>query len=118
VSSAWFEIAIESPSVTPVARSSKGRPRDVWPSCRAFDAAVMENMYAGYGNEACGVLCTIAFGLSVVKRRKGGEVEEDRQPSFLNMKGGGDATRSRAELLESTLLVKPKVLLESVKELL
>ncbi len=118
VSSAWFEIVVESPSVTPVARG-KGRVGGVWPSCRAFDPALMENMYAGYGNEACGVLCTVAFGLSVVKRRKGGEVEEDRQPSFLDMKGGeAIATRSRAELLESKLLVKPKVLLESVKELL
>ncbi|KAH9037823.1 hypothetical protein EDB85DRAFT_1934721 [Lactarius pseudohatsudake] len=118
VSSAWFEIVVESPSVAPVARG-KGRAGGVWPSCRAFDSAVMENMYAGYGNEACGVLCTVAFGLSVVKRRKGGEVEEERQPSYLDMKGGeAVATRSRAELLESTLLVKPKVLLESVKELL
>ncbi|KAH9058417.1 hypothetical protein EDB87DRAFT_1626649 [Lactarius vividus] len=111
VSSAWFEIVVESPSVAPV--GSRQGP------CRAFDSAVMENMYAGYGNEACGVLCTVAFGLSVVKRRKGGEVEEERQPSYLDMKGGeAVATRSRAELLESTLLVKPKVLLESVKELL
>ena len=117
VSSAWFEIVAESPSVTPVARR-KGRAGDVWPSCRAFDSAVMENMYAGYGNEKCGVLCTVAFGLSVVKRRKGGEAEEDQQPSYLDMKGGAVTTRSRAELLESTLLVKPKVLLESVKELL
>ncbi|KAN0139021.1 hypothetical protein V8E53_003409 [Lactarius tabidus] len=118
VSSAWFEIAVESPSVTPVARGKGGRTRDVWPSCRAYDATVMENMYAGFGNEKCGVLCTVAFGLSMVKRRKGGEVEEDQQPSYLDMKGGAVATRSRAELLESTLLVKPKVLLESVKELL
>ena len=117
VSSAWFEIVAESPSVTPVARR-KGRAGDVWPSCRAFDSAVMENMYAGYGNEKCGVLCTVAFGLSVVKRRKGGEAEEDQQPSYLDMKGGAVTTRSGAELLESTLLVKPKVLLESVKELL
>ena len=114
MSSAWFQIAVESPSVTPVARG-KGHP---WTSCRAFDPAVMENMYAGYGNERCGVLCTTAFGLSVVKRKKGGEVEEDLQPSYLDMKGGAIATRDRAELLESTLLVKPKVLLESVKELL
>ena len=118
VSSAWFEIAFENPSVTPVASGKGPRARDVWPSCRAFDPAVMENMYAGYGNEKCGVLCTTAFGLSVVKRRKGGEVEEEQQPSYLDMKGGAAATRSRAELLESTLLVKPKVLLESVKELL
>ncbi len=34
------------------------------------------------------------------------------------MKGETGVTRSKAGLLESTLLVKPKVLLESVKELL
>ena len=118
VSSAWFEIVVESPSVIPVTRGKGRITKDAWPNCRAFDATVMENMYAGFGDEKCGVLCTVAIGLSVVKRRKEGEVEEDRQPSYLDMKGGAAATRSRAELLESTLLVKPKVLLESVKELL
>jgi len=117
VSSAWFQVVVESPSMTPVAHG-KGRAGDVWPSCRAFDPAVMENMYAGYGSEQCGVLCTVAFGLFVVKRSKGGEADETRQPSYLDMKGEADAKRSRAELLESKLLVKPKVLLESVKELL
>jgi len=78
----------------------------------------MENMYAGYGNEECGVLCTVAFGLSVVKRREEGEGGREQRPSYLDMKGETGATRSKADLLESTLLVKPKVLLESVKELL
>ena len=55
VSSVWLEITVESPSVTPVAQG-KGRTRDVWPSCRAFDLTVMKNMYAGSGNEKCGVL--------------------------------------------------------------
>ena len=52
VSSIWFEIAVECPSVAPVVRG-KGRP---WFSCRAFDLTVMKNMYAGSGNEKCGVL--------------------------------------------------------------
>jgi hypothetical protein len=79
----------------------------------------MENMYAGYGSEECGVLCTVAFGLSVVKRRKEGAAGREQRPSYLDMKSEVGATRSKAAgLLESTLLVKPKVLLESVKELL
>jgi hypothetical protein len=117
VSSAWFDVVVERPLVTPVARN-KGRGRDVWSASQAFDPATMENMYAGYGSEECGVLCTVSFGLSVVKRRKEGEVGKDQQPSYLDMKGEEGATRSKADLLESTLLVKPKVLLESVKELL
>jgi len=118
VSSAWFEVVVERPSVTPLARS-KGRGQVIWSGSRAFDPATMENMYAGYGSEECGVLCTVAFGLSVVKRRKGGEAGRDQQqPAHLDMKGEQGATRSKADLLETTLLVKPKVLLESVKELL
>jgi len=118
VSSAWFEVVFERPSVTPRARS-KASARDVWPGSQAFDPATMENMYAGFGSEECGVLCTVAFGLSVVKRRKEeGEAGKDRQPSYLDKKGEAEASRSKADMLEGTLLVKPKVLLESVKELL
>ncbi|KAF8486129.1 hypothetical protein DFH94DRAFT_170169 [Russula ochroleuca] len=117
VSSAWFEVVVERPSVTPPARS-KGRAPDVWLGGQAFDPATMENMYAGYGSEVCGVLCTVAFGLSVVKRRKEGEAGREQPPSYLDMKSEAGTTRSKTDLLESTLLLKPKVLLESVKELL
>ena len=115
VSSAWFEVVVERPSVTPVARG-KGRGQGTWSSSQTFDPAMMENMYAGYGSEECGVLCTVAFGLSVVKRRKEGEAGRDQQLAYLDVKGEQGATRSNADLLETTLLVKPKVLLESVKE--
>jgi len=117
VSSAWFEVLVERPSVTPPARS-KGRAPAVWFGDQAFDPATMENMYAGYGNEECEVLCTVAFGLSVVKRRKEGEAGREQRASYPDMKGETGAMRSKGDLLESTLLVKPKVLLESVKELL
>jgi len=115
VSSAWFEVVVECPSVTPLARG-KGRGQGTWSSSQTFDPATMENMYAGYGSEECGVLCTVAFGLSVVKRRKEGEAGRGQQPAYLDVKGEQGAMRSNADLLETTLLVKPKVLLESVKE--
>jgi hypothetical protein len=117
VSSAWFEVEVERPSVSPPARR-RGRAPTVWFGGQAFDPATMENMYAGYGSEECGVLCTVAFGLSVVKRRKEGEAGREQRAPYLDIKGETGATRSKADLLESTLLVKPKVLLESVKELL
>ena len=117
VSSAGFEVVlVECPSVTPLAHS-EGRGQGIWTRSQAFDPAMMENIYAGYGSEEGGVLCTVAFGLSVVKRRKEGEARRYQQPANLDVKGEQGATRSRADLLGPTLLVKPKVLLESVKEL-
>jgi hypothetical protein len=64
----------------------------------------MENTYAGYGDESADVLCTIALGLGVVKRKE--SAAED-----------GVEDEGRTEL-DRTLLVKPKVILESVHELL
>ena len=110
VSSAWFkvEVVVERPSVTPLSRS-KGRGQGISFNSQAFDPTVMENVYAGYGSEECGVLCTVAFGLSVVKRRKEGEARRGQESAYLD-------TQSKADLLETTLLVKPKVLLESADE--
>ena len=119
VSSAWFSVVVERPSVTPLARGkgpSRGQGSIRSMRSQAFDAATMENVYAGYGSEECGVLCTVAFGLSVVKRREEGEAGRDQQPGYLDSKGEQGPTRSKADVLETTLLVKPKVLLESVEE--
>ncbi|KAI0264443.1 hypothetical protein BC834DRAFT_844086 [Gloeopeniophorella convolvens] len=121
VSSAWFEVVVESPAVaTPVGR---GKGRALWAGCQSFDPAVMENMYAGYGSEDCGVLCTVAVGLAMVRRRReedvlAGDWQSHLQPAHLDIKGEAGAARGRDDLLESTLLLKPKVLLESVKDLL
>ena len=120
VNSAWFSVVVEQPrpSVTPQARGkgpSHGQG-SIWSSSPAFDPATMENVYAGYGSEECGVLCTVAFGLSVVKRREEGEGGREQQSACLDMKGEQGPTRNKADVLEATLLVKPKVLLESVEE--
>ena len=53
----------------------------------------MENTYAGFGDEAADVLCSIALGLEVVRKRDAGDVER-------------------------TILLKPAVVLENVTELL
>ncbi|KAA1467668.1 hypothetical protein DENSPDRAFT_257400 [Dentipellis sp. KUC8613] len=88
---------------------------------RMFDPVTMENLYAGHGSEKARVLCTVEFGLAVVKKRR----EEREEDEWEREQGQGRGrvmkpqTSARGEGgLESTLLLKPKVLLESVKELL
>jgi len=92
----------------------KEKGRDPWR--RMFDSSVMDNLYEGYGTNHSRVLCTTALGLAVAKRKKqeGGEID-GQQRQYLDFKGEGSGSNAR---LESTLLLKPKVLLESVKELL
>ncbi|KZV72999.1 hypothetical protein PENSPDRAFT_323693 [Peniophora sp. CONT] len=74
VASAWFSVRVA-------------------PARSAFDAGAMENTYAGFGDEAADVLCSVALGLEVVRKRDAGDVER-------------------------TLLLKPTVVLENVTELL
>ncbi|KAI0322733.1 hypothetical protein OF83DRAFT_424645 [Amylostereum chailletii] len=77
------------------------RVEDGRSAAKKFDGKSMENVYAGFGDECANVLCSITLGLAVVKRKNGEEDEKDKDGP-----------------LESTLLLKPKVILESVKALL
>ncbi|KAI0707079.1 hypothetical protein C8Q76DRAFT_629279 [Earliella scabrosa] len=73
----------------------------VWPEGdRWFDWNAMENVYAGHCNERCRVLCTVELGLAFERRLPEEEVEES----------GSKVVRN--------LLLKPKVLLESVVDIL
>ena len=74
VASAWFSVRVA-------------------PARATFDSGAMENTYAGFGDEAADVLCSIALGLEVVRKRDAGDVER-------------------------TILLKPAVVLENVTELL
>lgn len=127
VGSAWFEVCVESgPPLTRAKgkdREREERGREPWR--RMYDPAEMDNVYSGYGEEKSRVLCTVEFGLAVVKKRnpnstlslsggKDGAVEEERRRS----RRDEWMEEKRKELLETTMLLKPKVLLESVKELL
>ncbi|KAL1940219.1 hypothetical protein VTO73DRAFT_9171 [Trametes versicolor] len=95
----------------------------------AFDPETMENVYAGYGNEKCRVLCTVELGLAF-RRRVPQEEREDE-----SVDGDGMPAKAAAELgvgsrvpsqssadagmrMDRTLLLKPKVLLESVVDIL
>ncbi|KAI0058184.1 hypothetical protein BV25DRAFT_1841171 [Artomyces pyxidatus] len=105
VSSAWFEVRIESAPAQAFLGGMEG------PRAKMYDPATMQNVYAGYGDENAPVLCTVAFGLEVVKTRRGGAVAagEDHPQDF---------KEAQESALERTLLLKPQVILESVKDLL
>ncbi|KAI9000657.1 hypothetical protein BD414DRAFT_472355 [Trametes punicea] len=111
-----------------------------------FDWESMENVYAGYGNERCRVLCTVELGLAFRRRLPQEEREEsvdgDGMPTSRptssaskappgagalcleeeNARGRTDATIEGEDeaggRMERTVLLRPKVLLESVTEIL
>ncbi|KAI0925855.1 hypothetical protein AcW1_008174 [Taiwanofungus camphoratus] len=103
---------------------------------RWFDWATMENVYAGHGSERCKVLCTVEFGLVCVRRVgwTGGSidgVDAEEHPTSVELRakvnghgapsinGGSTVNGTRSEgMLTRNLLLKPKVLLESVAEIL
>ncbi|KAL6302510.1 hypothetical protein BKA93DRAFT_736801 [Sparassis latifolia] len=68
-----------------------------------FDRATMDNVYAGHGSERCKVLCTVEFGLLCVQR-----------VGWASANVNGNEVDSHV----INLLLKPKVLLESVSEIL
>lgn len=118
--------------------NSKGKERvaeeDREPWRRMYNPVEMDNVYAGYGDENSRVLCTVEFGLTVVKKRNpmSSSSREDRNDVHANgaglngihggKDGNGETVKSmeekRKEVLDMTMLLKPKVLLESVKDLL
>ncbi|KAI0760952.1 hypothetical protein BD413DRAFT_607303 [Trametes elegans] len=113
---------------------------------RWFDWEAMENVYAGYGNERCRVLCTVELGLAFKQRlpdeeRKEESVDGDGMPTSpprptssaskavpggpadgASANGDADAMSERQDeagaRMQRKLLLKPKVLLESVVEVL
>ncbi|KAI0351727.1 hypothetical protein OH77DRAFT_1429301 [Trametes cingulata] len=111
---------------------------------RWFDWETMDNVYAGYGNERCRVLCTVELGLAFRRRLPEEEQEEDSVdgdgmpvsrptssaskvvPGSAPAEGETDPAASAVSeaqgeagpRMERTLLLKPKVLLESVTDIL
>lgn len=104
-----------------------------------FNWETMDNMYAGYGNERCRVLCTVELGLAFRRRLPHEEEREEESvdgdgmplsrptssaskvvPEGAASKDAGRISRvpSVGTRTERTLLLKPKVLLESVVDVL
>jgi len=116
VMSGWFELVRVPGAVVPPAaegsplrhrRSSSGGKLGRVKAVR-YDEEGMENVFRGFGREDGGVMCTVEFGLVCVTRRKE-EVGDD---------AGVGGAQEGWEVLERRMLMKPKVLLESVEEIL
>ncbi|KAH9928255.1 uncharacterized protein B0H18DRAFT_906836 [Fomitopsis serialis] len=90
---------------------------------RWFDWATMENVYAGHGSERSKVLCTVEFGLACVRHGSwpdgDGAASKTSGTTSGSVNGNGVAANGGAEgLLARSVLLKPKVLLESVMDIL
>ena len=88
-----------------------------------FDWATMENVYAGHGSERSKVLCTVEFGLACVRRAawtdaNGADTRPKTNGSTSNSVNGAVANGSVDGVLTRSVLLKPKVLLESVIDIL
>ncbi|OCH95335.1 hypothetical protein OBBRIDRAFT_788213 [Obba rivulosa] len=92
---------------------------------RWFDWASMENVYAGCpASERSRVLCTLEFGLVCVRKEESaaedGEASSRENGLVNGYRSNGSAVLDRAAepVLTRNLLMKPKVLLESVTDIL
>lgn len=91
---------------------------------RWFDWASMENVYAGHGSERSKVLCTVEFGLACIQRGDQGDAADHEDPARTNghttpLTNGSVTNGTGPEgALTRSLLLKPKVLLESVVDIL
>ena len=119
------------PSPSSPSRTSKTppstltKPRDARAVVTKFDHRTMENVFQGYGREdgECVVMCTIEFGLDWARKVVS---DEDLGVMFSPIEPpiGLSASRvpekgvSEVEMMERRTLVKPKVLLESVVEIM
>jgi hypothetical protein len=129
VMSGWFELVRVPGVVVPPGpegsplkhrRSSSGGKLSRVKATK-YDDEAMENVFKGFGREEGGVMCTVEFGLVCVRKGKeeapdsaNPQSEEDskRKPE------GGCSPGAAAQVLERRMLMKPKVLLESVEEML
>ena len=109
----------------PSPHPSLARPRDGKAVVTKFDHSTMENVFNGFGREdgECVVMCTIEFGLDCAKKAVLDEdlgimlSPTDSQGGFSTF-GIPEKGLSRAERMERRTLVKPKVLLENVIEIM
>jgi len=124
VMSGWFEItrvAGTVPSSTTESTPPLPPPRDTTVSVMKFDHRTMENVFQGFGREngECVVMCTIEFGVNFVRKVV---LDEDSgmvfSPVDSSDSGVPDKGVSEVETMVRRRLVKPKVLLENVIEIL
>jgi len=98
---------------------SLAKPRDTKALVTKFNRRTMENVFQGLGREdgECVVMCTIEFGVDCVRKAV---LDEDVGVMFSPIEPvGPSASRvPGVETMERRTLVKPKVLLENVIEIM
>ena len=110
-----------TPRTLPSAHRSLSRPRDGKAAVTKFDHNTMENVFQGFGREdaECVVMCTIEFGLDCVRKEDlGVTFSPIDSPVTLPGLGLPEKGAHEVETMERRTLVKPKVLLESVVEIM
>lgn len=134
--SALYELSLIPPALATFSsngRSDNTRLRiDVGSSHRPntqFDEKIMENVLFGFGEQAGGVLCTVEAGLTLIEEGpKQGGVEEKTgsskqrvSPPRYSIPGTPEAISRASSMADDTsrmlvtkVLLKPKVLLESI----
>lgn len=111
--------------IPPSPHPGPARPRDGKAVVTKFDHNIMENVFHGFGREdgECVVMCTIEFGLDCVKKVVSDEdlgimFSPIDSPVGFSPWGTPGKAVSKAEPVERRTLVKPKVLLENVIEIM
>ena len=101
------------------------RPRDAKAIVTKFDHQTMENVFQGFGREdgECVVMCTIEFGLDCMRKVVSDEdlgvmFSPIEPPIGFSAPGVPEKGVSEVEMMERRTLVKPKVLLENVVEIM
>ena len=98
---------------------SLAKPRDAKASVTKFNRRTMENVFQGLGREdgECVVMCTIEFGVDCVRKVVSDE-DVGLMFSPIELAGTSASRVSGVETMERRTLVKPKVLLENVIEIM
>jgi len=111
--------------IPPSTYPSLAKPRDAKALVMKFDHRTMENVFQGYGREdgECVVMCTVEFGLDWVRKvvsdgDLGVMFSPIEPPVGLPASRVSEKGVSEVEMMEGRTLVKPKVLLESVVEIM
>jgi hypothetical protein len=92
--------------------------KQILPTVVKFDEETMENIFKGFGREEGAIMCTVEFGLDCVKKEDKENCASVDDTGGRDKEAAGVDTICSAQLMDRRILMKPRVLLESVNEIL